>query len=344
MTTRARGIGAALAAAALFGVSTPLAKALLGAMDPWMLAGLLYSGSGIGLALVPLLRRSPRAALEPGEWPWLAGAIALGGVAAPALLMLGLARVPASSAALLLNAEGVMTALLAWFVFRENFDRRVALGMACIVGGAILLSLPEGPARGPGLAAPLILAACLCWAIDNNLTRRVSLSDPVTLAAIKGLVAGPVNVALALLAGAHLPPWPAALGAGVVGLCGYGISLVLFVVALRELGTARTGAYFSLAPFVGACVATLLLGEPVTARLVAAGLLMGLGAWLHVSEHHEHEHHHERLEHSHEHVHDEHHQHEHDGPFEEPHVHPHVHEPLVHRHPHFPDAHHRHEH
>lgn len=337
------GIGAALAAALLFGASTPLAKLLLGDASPWLLAGLLYLGSGLGLALT-LLPRKGLQKFAAGEALALAGAIAAGGIAGPLLLLWGLVRMPASAAALLLNAEAVFTALIAWFVFRENFDRRIALGMLLIVAGAAVLS-GFSPATSfmPALA---VLAACLAWGIDNNLTRKVSLADARQVAMLKGLVAGTTNTALALAAGASLPRLPALGGALLVGWLGYGVSLALFVVALRELGAARTGAYFSTAPFAGALFAVLLLGEPLSASLALAGALMAAGVWLHVSERHEHEHTHEPMEHSHEHVHDEHHQHAHDFPVPPGtrHSHWHRHERLTHTHPHYPDAHHRHEH
>ena len=285
-----------------------------------------------------------RSRLGPGEWPWLVGAVLAGGVAGPVLLLYGLSATTASTASLLLNAEGVFTALLAWVAFKENADRRIVLGMLAIVAGAVVLSWPHGSveASWPALA---VLGACLCWAIDNNLTRRVSLADPLQIAAIKGVGAGVTNVGLAVVVlGAPHPPAATVAVAGIVGLLGYGISLVAFVVGLRELGTARTGAYFSTAPFVGAAVSVLLPGESVTPRLVAAAALMGAGLWLHLSERHEHDHHHAPLEHEHAHEHDEHHHH-HAG--DDPagvHVHPHRHEPMTHRHPHYPDAHHRHGH
>src|SRR6266851_1522936 len=273
MTRRAAitGPGAplALAAAALFGASTPLAKLLLGEVAPW-----------------------------------LAAAVTAGGVIAPVLLLHGLAQSSAAAAALLLNLEGLFSLAIAWLVFHENVDRRIALGAAAILGGATLLS----------------------WQPD--------------------LGAGAVNLALALLLGA---PWPGAgtaLLAGAVGLAGYGVSLVLFVLALRHLGTARTMAYFSTAPFIGAVLAVALLGEPVTATLLAAAALMGLGLWLHLAERHEHRHEHAPLAHEHRHVHDLHHRHDHRpmDPASEPHAHAHVHPRLVHGHPHYPDLHHRHEH
>lgn len=340
-----KGVVAALAAALLFGASTPLAKALLGALDPWLLAGSLYLGSGIGLAVLRLLRPGGGIGLARPDLPWLAGAILAGGIAAPVLLMIGLAGSSAATASLLLNAEAVFTALLAWIVFGENADRRIVAGMAAIVAGAVVLSWPDAQApveaTGPALA---ILAACLCWGIDNNLTRKVSLADPLTIAAIKGLAAGSVNVLLAFAAGAAVPTaGPLMLAAGV-GFVGYGLSLAAFVIALRELGTARTGAYFSTAPFIGALVAVAGFAEPLTLRLIAAGLLMGLGVWLHLTERHEHLHRHEAIEHDHLHTHDDHHRH-HDGAEpDKPHAHPHRHRPLLHSHPHYPDAHHRHDH
>lgn len=346
-----RGVSLALLAALLFGVSAPLAKLLVGRTTPQLLAGLLYLGSGGGLLVVWLARRrdAREAPLRARDVPWLVGSIASGGVAAPLLLMIGLARTPAATASLLLNLEGVLTALLAWFVVREHFDRRIAIGMACIVAGGVVLSW-EGRARLGGIAGPLaVAAACLGWAIDNNLTQKLSGGDPVQVAMIKGLVAGVVNGAIALTLGATLPATGALGGALVLGFLSYGVSLVLFVLALRHLGTARTGAYFSAAPFVGAVASLLVFREAPTVPLVAGAALMGLGVWLHLTERHEHEHHHEAMEHEHAHVHDVHHRHEHgpdDPPVTDPvpHTHWHRHEPMVHTHPHYPDLHHRHSH
>jgi drug/metabolite transporter (DMT)-like permease len=344
------GIAAALGAAVLFGAGTPLAKMLLGETSPWLLAGILYLGSGIGLAVIRWVRRAHVVKLSARDWAWLAGAVLAGGVAGPVLLMWGLAGSSASAASLLLNAEGVFTALIAWFVFRENFDRRIALGMACIVAGAAVLAWPQGAvtdaAGQAGLPALAILGACLAWAIDNNLTRKVSLTDATFVAMVKGIAAGGANVAIAVAAGAGMPSAGIALAGGVLGFLSYGISLVLFVVALRQLGAARTGAYFSTAPFVGALLSVLILGDAVSLALMAAALLMGIGVWLHMTEHHVHEHSHESLAHDHEHEHDEHHQHAHEYPVVPGvrHSHPHRHEVLIHSHPHYPDAHHTHRH
>ncbi len=348
------GSTTAILAAVLFGVSTPMAKLLVHDLSPWMLAGLLYLGSGTGLGLVRLVRglvvsaeRSERS-IRGTEWFWLLGAVLAGGIAAPVLLMSGLAATPASSASLLLNLEGVFTALLAWFVFHEGFDRRLVAGMIAIVAGAVVLSWggPVDIARGwaGGWGAAAVAAACLMWAVDNNLTRKVSLADPMDIAAIKGLVAGGVNVGIALALGDGMPAAPTMIAAMLVGLLGYGVSLVLFVFALRHIGTARTGAYFSTAPFVGGIASLAMFGEPLTVGMIAAAVLMGIGVWLHLTEDHDHEHVHEEIEHDHTHVHDAHHQHGHYGPVTEPHSHRHRHGRLRHRHPHYPDAHHVHTH
>lgn len=342
---RQTGVPAALGAALLFGAGTPLAKLLLNGVSPWLLAGLLYLGSGIGLSCYRYFSKAAAVRLPRHEVLWFAGAVMSGGIIAPVLLMLGLSGMPASGASLLLNAEGVFTALLAWFAFKENFDRRIAFGMAAIVGGAMVLSWP-GEAHFAGVWPVLaVLGACFAWGIDNNLTRKVSLSDATWIAAVKGLVAGSVNLLLAFIAGATVPPLPNIAGALVVGFFAYGVSLVLFVIGLRHLGTARTGAYFSVAPFMGAVLA-LAMGEPLTTPLVVAGSLMALGIWLHLTERHAHTHVHEALEHEHMHTHDAHHQHEHDVPVEPgtAHSHLHRHSPMTHSHPHFPDAHHRHGH
>jgi len=342
---RQPGVSAALGAALLFGAGTPFAKLLLNTVSPWLLAGLLYLGSGVGLALYRHLSRAPKVQLQPRETPWFAGAIVAGGIVGPLLFLLGLTGMPASDASLLLNAEAVFTALLAWFVFKENFDRRIATGMIVIVLGAVVLSWPDEARFASVWPALAVLGACFAWGLDNNLTRKVSLSDASWIASIKGLVAGSVNLALAFVLGTTLPPFPNAAGAMVVGFFAYGVSLALFVVGLRHLGTARTAAYFSIAPFFGAALA-IAMGEPVTLPLLLAGGLMALGVWLHLTEQHEHEHTHEVLEHSHVHVHDEHHKHAHESAVSTgtPHTHWHRHMPLSHTHAHFPDVNHRHRH
>lgn len=343
---RRPGVAAALASALLFGAGTPLAKALLHDADPWLLAGLLYLGAGVGLLAWRTVRRAPRGRLPRADAPWLAAAVVCGGMLAPVLLMAGLSGMPATGASLLLNAEGVFTALIAWLVFRENVDRKVAAGMALIVAGAVILSWPgEGAQLAAGWPTAAVLGACLLWAVDNNLTRRVSFADATWLAMVKGLVAGSANLVLAVVIRGQDPPAAAVASAAmVVGFAAYGASLALFVVGLRGLGTARTGAYFSVAPFFGAALAVALLGEPLTPRLLAAGALMGVGVWLHLTETHRHRHSHAGLVHEH--------------PYDPADPHHagvsavdgdgsgtrHRHPPVVHEHPHYPDIHHRHDH
>ncbi|MDR5743516.1 DMT family transporter [Caballeronia sp. LZ029] len=343
----------ALLAAALFGTTTPLAKTLLGSLSPFMVAGLFYLGSGVGLAIGILFQRLRRTAgerenesrIQLAEVPWLLGAIAAGGVGGPALLMFGLSTTPAATSSLLLNLEGVFTAVIAWVVFRENVDLQIFLGMVAIVAGGVALSWQPG-VGGVSPGALLVVAACVSWAVDNNLTRKVSTNDAMAIACLKGLAAGSVNLGIALFAGAHLPGVGRMAAAMLTGFAGYGVSLVLFVVALRNLGTARTGAYFSVAPIFGVALSLILWPEMPSLPFLVAAALMALGVWLHIRERHEHPHTHEVLEHNHRHRHDEHHQHTHDFEWngQEPHTHPHQHAPITHTHAHFPDIHHRHTH
>ncbi|MDP3560978.1 MAG: EamA family transporter [Legionellaceae bacterium] len=340
---------AALGAAFFFGASTPFSKELVGQISPLLLAGLLYAGSGIGLILMRLIkdRGWSHSRLLKGDWFWLIGAIGFGGILGPVLLMLGLQQTSAATASLLLNLEAVLTALLAWIVFKENTAYRIVLGMLLIVAGGILLSGSHNNSTQHGVFGIIAIAgACLCWTIDNNLTRKVSTGDPFFIAGIKGLVSGIVNTSLAFCLGMTFPTSLTVSYALLVGFIGYGASLVLFVLALRGLGTARTGAYFSTAPFIGAAIAIVFFHETTTLFFWIAAMLMGIGVWLHLTEHHDHKHTHEILDHDHMHVHDEHHQHVHDFPWndKEPHAHMHHHESITHSHPHYPDIHHRHKH
>lgn len=347
-----RAVGYALLSAALFGLSTPVAKFLLGELSPPMLAGLLYLGAGAGLAVTRRLARRMsggamrEAPLARDDYPWLAAAVVAGGIAGPLLLMTGLSATAASTASLLLTLEGVLTALIAWFVFRENFDRRIAVGMLCLAAGAVVLSWTGQPTLASYFGPIAVVGACAAWGLDNNFTRKISLADPLQIVEIKGLVAGPVNISIAVWSGSAWPELAPALTAAVIGYFGYGVSLALFVVAMRHLGAARTGAYFSIAPFIGSVAAVAVLAEPLTVQLGAAGALMAMGVWLHLTERHHHLHTHEPMAHTHAHVHDEHHRHRHgpDDPPGEPHTHYHAHERMTHDHPHVPDMHHRHDH
>jgi drug/metabolite transporter (DMT)-like permease len=340
----------ALAAAVLFGVSTPFAKLIGEDLNAFLLAGLLYLGSGLGLAAWRYgSRRAAKApseaALQRADVSWMAAVVLFGGVLGPALLMFGLQSASGSAASLLLNLESLATMLIAWLVYRESVDRRLFLGAMAILAGAVLLSWDFASISLSG-GAVLVAGACVCWGIDNNLTRKISGSDPVQIAMIKGLAAGATNTILGLVIGAAWPTVPQVAAAGALGFVGYGVSLVFFVLALRHLGAARTGAYFSTAPFVGAVIAIALFQEPLSIVLGVAALLMALGVWLHLTEDHDHTHEHEELTHNHAHTHDEHHQHAHasSDPAGEPHTHTHTHPPMRHKHRHYPDLHHRHGH
>jgi len=347
MGKRQPGVAEALAAACLFGAATPLASRLVGTTSPQVLAGLLYVGSGLVLAASMLWRPARREApLTRNELPALAGAIFFGGGLGPVLLVIGLRTTPAASASLLLNLEVVFTALIAWLAFHEGFSARVAVGLGLILAGGLLVSWQPGHV-GFTWGVFAIAGACACWALDNNLTQLVSAKDPRQIATLKGVVAGGANLMLGLLVGGALPDAKATLGAMSIGVFGYGVSLMLFVAALRALGTARTGAFFAVAPFAGVVIAIVGFGDAVPTFLLPAAALMGAGVWLYISEHHAHVHTHESMTHTHAHVHDdEHHGHDHAPGTDtsSPHSHEHQHDALVHSHPHRPDIHHRHRH
>jgi drug/metabolite transporter (DMT)-like permease len=349
--SKKRGLAAALGAAFFFGISTPFSKLILGAVSPPMLAGLLYLGSFAGLTLASLFRRaSPpmrtrEAALRGRDYIYLAGSILAGGIAAPFFLLYGLKAAEASTASLLLNLEGTLTALVAYLFFREHVGRWTWASAAVMLTASSILSYAPGTAGWQVRhGSMLVLAAALMWALDNNLTRELSHRDPYMISRLKGLAAGAANVIIAFAVGAALPPSVPLAGSLVLGALSYGAALVLFIYALRHLGASRTGAYFGAAPFVGVAVSMILLGEGLTMRIISASALMLAGLWLILKEYHEHEHTHEELRHDHAHIHDEHHDHAHDGDTAGPHSHMHTHAGLTHSHAHVPDIHHLHRH
>ncbi len=336
----------ALLAAALFGASAPVAKRLLAEVAPSLLAALLYLGAG--LAALPFAARAWRrreAPLRRGDLPLLATVVVAGGVAGPLLLLVGLERTSATAAALLLNLEAVFTTLLAVTLFHEWIGRRGLAALAVVVAGCALSTWAAGGATRSWLGPLAVAAACLCWAVDNNVTQRLSLKDPLAVVCVKGLGAAPIAFVIARAAHAPWPSGRAVAGALALGAVSYGVSLALYVRATRTLGAARTGVLFAAAPFVGAALAIPIAGDRPSLRMAAAALLIAGGVGLLLTERHAHGHRHDALEHEHLHVHDEHHQHAHrgdEGP--EPHAHRHHHEPLEHAHPHASDAHHRHKH
>lgn len=345
---QARGAAFGLGAAALFGLSAPLAKVLLGGVSPVLLAGLLYLGAAAGLWLLRALRPSTREArLVRADLPRLAGVVLAGGVLGPVLMLWGLQRVTALTGSLLLNLEAPFTVLLAVGLFREHLGRTAAGAAGFILAGALVLKLEPGALGADTAGAALIAGACLCWALDNNLTQRLSLRDPFAIVRVKTLAAGVANTALGLAVTGWQVPAPAWLaGALALGVLSYGASVVLDAYALRLVGAARESAYFATAPFVGALAAVAFLGDSLRWFDLAAMASMAVGVALLLRERHGHAHAHEAVGHEHLHVHDEHHRHAH-GPGDpggEPHSHWHLHAPLVHDHPHLPDAHHRHRH
>ena len=343
----------ALLAAILFGASAPIAKLLLGQIDPVLLAGLLYLGSGLGVLLFKVLLTQRQAAdeaeasIQRADLPWLAGAVIAGGVIAPILLLFSLRVTAAATASLLLNFEGVTTAVIAVVVFREAIGRRALWAILCITAASILLSWEPGGDWGISLGALGILGACVLWGIDNNLTRNISAKDPLTIVLVKGLSAGSFSLILALLLGNALPEPAILLGALVLGSLSYGLSIVLFIRAMRGLGAARTSALFGTAPLAGVLLSLLLFQEAPSALFWGALPLMVVAALLLLSERHSHRHAHASLTHDHRHRHDDgHHEHDHPGMVDRSltHSHPHTHSPTTHEHPHLPDIHHRHVH
>jgi drug/metabolite transporter (DMT)-like permease len=358
LSQKALGAAFGLGAAALFGVSAPLAKVLVGSVAPVLLAGLLYLGAAVGLWLLRAVRPVTREApLSRGDVGRLAGVVLSGGVLGPVAMLFGLRRVSGLTGSLLLNLEAPLTVLLAVVVFREHLGAAGIGSVLCIVSGAAALGFSPGSLRADPLGVALLASACLCWAIDNNLTQRLSLRDPFAIVRVKTLVAGAVNTALGLAFVTHgaLPPWRYTLAALALGSVSYGASVVLDAYALRLVGAAREAAYFATAPFVGALASVLLLRNPLRWIDGVAMLAMIAGVALLLRERHGHHHAHERLEHEHLHDHgaldatgaiDEHHAHEHgaDDPPGPKHSHWHRHAPLEHAHAHVSDEHHRHEH
>jgi len=343
----------ALLAAILFGASAPLSKLLLGEVQPVPLAAFLYLGSGTGAFLLLFFQRIRykgqivEANLTRYDMPWLAGALVAGGIAAPIILLLGLERTPATTASLLLNFESVATTLIAVSFFKESIDRRIAGAIGLVTLASILLTW-TGNKWGVSLGALGVVGACLLWGLDNNFTRHISAKNPLIIVTIKGLGAGMFSLVLGILLRQHLPGLKMALLAMGLGSISYGISIQLFIVAMRHMGAARTSTLFGTAPFVGVALSLFLLRETPSILFWASLPFMLAGAWLMLTENHNHHHIHELVEHNHSHSHpDEHHVHENleniplvNGS----HAHTHKHDALNHDHAHAPDLHHRHEH
>jgi drug/metabolite transporter (DMT)-like permease len=341
------GVGYAMGAAALFGASTPAAKLLLRDLSPFMLSGLLYLGAAIALSAYRFLPafESREARISRRDLSPICGIIFFGGMLGPILMFLGLQRLSALTGSLLLNLEGPLTALIAVGLMREHLGRREIFAAVTIMLGGVLVSFQPGRIDGDWIGAMEIAAACLSWGVDNNLTQRVSLRDPVAVGRIKTLAAGSCVLVIALwLGNGHIPFATSLVYAGAVGALCYGVSIVLDVKALRALGAARESAYFATAPFVGALLSIVVFRELPNLSEIAGASLMLVGVVVLLRERHSHSHTHDVILHEHLHLHDEHHQHEHDYPIAEPHSHCHEHSALNHEHAHFSDLHHRHLH
>jgi len=337
-----------VSAAMLFGASAPVSKLLLPAIPPLLLAGLLYLGAGLALSLYMLVRPERHEAREAKvtrrDLGLLLGITVTGGIFGPVLMLVGLQRVSGLAGSLLLNLEAPFTILLAVLVFGEHLGRRASMAALCIVGGGVLLSWHPGELAAQICGVLAIAGACLSWGVDNNLTQRLSLKDPVAVVRWKTLGAGACTVSLALALGVDVPRPAVTAAAMALGVASYGASILLDMYALRMLGAAREAAFFATAPFMGAALAVPLLHDRFGPGEVGAAVLMASGVWLLLRDRHAHVHTHEPVEHEHMHLHDEHHQHPHDGPVNEPHSHAHRHESLTHDHPHVSDLHHRHRH
>lgn len=348
-SNQVKGAALGLAAAVLFGASAPIAKLLLPNFGPLALAGLLYLGAGLSLSLFQLQRRrvaadAREAKLRGADVGYLVAIIMLGGVFGPVLMLFGLERLSGLAASLLLNLEAPLTVLLAVVLFREHLGLRQMGSVTVVLFGAFLLSHKPGELHADWLGSLAIAAACLCWAIDNNLTQRLSLRDPIALVQWKTLGAGTLTLLVSIIAGQSLRGPLLVVAVLLFGSLSYGLSIVLDTYALRLIGAAREAAFFSTAPLVGALLSIPLLGEVPSWTDGAAALLMLMGVGGLLREHHGHSHSHDALAHDHAHTHDEHHRHAHEGAVTEPHSHPHRHVALTHDHPHVSDAHHRHSH
>jgi drug/metabolite transporter (DMT)-like permease len=337
------GVVRCLVAAVLFGASAPAASRLAGEMPTLVLAGLLYVGAALAVAPAALSRAHPARALTKGGRP-LAVAVVFGGALGPALLVAGLVRIPAATASLLLNFELVATAVIAAVVFHEHLGRRLLAAIALVTAAGVILVWRPGATVE--LAGLLVVGACICWGIDNSTTARIDQLSPEQITFAKGAVAGTANLVLGLIImgarGLTVAHVIAALG---IGSLGYGVSIVLWVRGARELGAARGQVIFATAPFVGAVISWIVLGEPVVAYQLVALAIAAAGVALSLGTGHTHAHRHERLDHEHEHSHDDgHHTHVHTPPVTGRHTHRHRHEPIEHAHPHMPDLHHGHRH
>lgn len=343
------GLYSAVFSAILFGMSPVACKAIVGQMPSSLLAGLLYMGSALGLSGIVLRQATKNfeilGSLSTRQWANLAGAILSGGVLAPLFLAYSIRTGTASEVSLLLNFESVATTLIAWMIFHEYIGNRVWIGKILIIGASIIVVLTDNNGVHLSISGLSVLAACILWGIDNNLTRELEMLPASLLAIMKGWIAGTFNVLLFFFLFRSPVTAFQVSGTLIIGALSYGASLVLFIHALRQIGSARTSTWFASGPFIGTILSVIVLGERPPSYYWLAALVMLSGMFLLYWEVHKHPHQHERLAHAHAHEHDEHHRHEHKNEeCDEMHNHLHEHEPITHAHSHWPDIHHRHVH
>ncbi len=347
--THTRAIIFALLAAALYALSAPLSKLLLADLPPAMMAALLYLGAGLGMFIIGALNRRtqktrPDNKLGRPELPYVIGMILLD-IAAPLLLMNGLARTSPANASLLNNFEIVATTLIALLWFGEFVSRRLWAAIALITAASILLTVQDAGSLQFSTGSLLVLAACVCWGLENNLTRKLSVKDPLQVVVIKGFGSGSGAMLIAVLL--HQTHWylPGVLGALALGFVAYGLSIYFYISAQRQLGAARTSAFYAAAPFFGVALSFLIFRTPPSPLFLAALAVMLLGTYFTINEKHIHLHLHPAETHTHAHNHtDGHHTHTHEPMPKGEHSHEHTHEAQEHRHSHLPDEHHQHEH
>lgn len=339
----------AILAAALFGISAPISKLLLEKIPPMLMAALLYLGAGIGMLIISLIKNTKKnkqkeAKIGRKELPFTIGMIVLD-IAAPMFLMIGLTMTTASNASLLNNFEIVVTSLIALFIFKEAIGKRLWIAIFFITISSIILSVADFSSFSFSIGSIFVLLACICWGLENNCTRMMSLKDPMQIVVVKGLGSGLGALIIALLNKEYTSDIGYIFIALILGFFAYGLSIFFYVTAQRELGAARTSAYYAVAPFIGVGLSLLMYNEKITWNFVIAAILMVFGTYYAAVEKHNHKHIHEIIIHEHRHNHSEgHHNHTHEGFTSGEHSHEHTHEAVEHAHDHTPDMHHAHSH